>query len=148
MIARDLSIMSFFAHCITLLPGMQWLSLPEEVGVFGSMMSQQLDLRHEAENLEVFESNFATRSVPVTFPRPLKAWSTKDLLVEEFQNAVPLEMFLRNGGGPYDDQMATVGLDAFLVSLPLCSKRAACSSTPRTCSCSTISFTPTYILVT
>lgn len=94
---------------------MHWISLPEEVDVFGAMMNQQLDLRIEADNLLTFESNFAPRNVPVTFPRPLKVWSTKDLLVEEFENALPLEIFLRNGGGPYDDQMATVGLDAFLV---------------------------------
>jgi aarF domain-containing kinase len=108
--------MKFFAHFITLFPGMQWLSLPEEVVVFGQMMSQQSDLRHEAENLLTFENNFAHRQVPVTFPRPLKVWSTKDLLVEEYENALPLEAFLKNGGGPYDEQVATIGLDAFLVS--------------------------------
>jgi aarF domain-containing kinase len=112
--------MKFFAHLITLFPGMQWLSVPEEVEVFGQMMSRQLDLRHEAENLLTFENNFAHRQVPVTFPRPLKVWSTKDLLVEEYENALPLEAFLKNGGGPYDDQVATVGLDAFLVSSVKC----------------------------
>lgn len=94
---------------------MQWLSLPQEVDVFGTMMFQQLDLRHEAENLLAFENNFAPRKVPVTFPRPLKVWSTQDLLVEEYENALPLEAFLKNGGGPYDEQVATIGLDAFLV---------------------------------
>ncbi|KAJ7070852.1 protein kinase [Mycena amicta] len=118
-ISRDLSIMSFFAHLITLFPGMQWLSLPEEVDVFGKMMFQQLDLRHEAENLLGFETNFASRNVPVTFPRPLKAWSTTEVLVEEFENALPLEAFLKNGGGPFEDQVATVGLDAFLNMLLL-----------------------------
>lgn len=108
--------MSFFAHFITLFPGMQWLSLPEEVDVFGKMMFQQLDLRHEAENLLGFETNFASRKVPVTFPRPLVSWSTTDLLIEEYQNALPLEAFLKNGGGPFEDQVATVGLDAFLAS--------------------------------
>ena len=108
--------MSFFAHCLNILPGMQWLSLPEEVDVFGQMMNQQLDLRHEADNLLTFESNFAPRKVPVSFSRPLKMWSTKDLLVEEYMNALPLEAFLLNGGGPFDDQIATIGLDAFLVS--------------------------------
>jgi aarF domain-containing kinase len=111
--------MSFFAHFITLFPGMQWLSLPEEVDVFGKMMFQQLDLRHEAENLLGFETNFASRKVPVTFPRPLVSWSTTDLLLEEFENALPLEAFLKNGGGPFEDQVATVGLDAFLASLHL-----------------------------
>jgi len=107
--------MSFFAQIITLFPGMQWISLPEEVNVFGEMMRRQLDLRIEAENLLVFEDNFAPRNVPVSFPRPLKTFSTADLLVEEYENALPMEYFLKNGGGPFDDQLATVGLDAFLV---------------------------------
>lgn len=107
--------MRFFASCISILPGMKWLSLPEEVDVFGQMMNQQLDLRHEGENLMTFETNFAPRKVPVTFPRPLQIWSAQGMLVEEFQNALPLELFLRNGGGPYDYQIATVGLNAFLV---------------------------------
>lgn len=111
--------MSFFAHFINIFPGMHWISLPEEVDVFGTMMNQQLDLRHEADNLAVFESHFAPRKVPVTFPRPLKVFSTTDMLVEEYMNAVPLEAFLRNGGGPFDYQIATVGLDAFLNMLLL-----------------------------
>ncbi|KAG5644627.1 hypothetical protein DXG03_008105 [Asterophora parasitica] len=119
MISRDLAIMNFFARIIDILPGMHWLSLPQEVEVFGAMMFQQLDLRHEAENLLAFEHNFAQRKVPVTFPRPLQVWSTKDILVEEYENALPLEAFLKNGGGPYDDQVATVGLDAFLNMLLL-----------------------------
>lgn len=107
--------MRFFANALTLIPGIEWLSLPEEVDVFGVMMRQQLDLRHEAENLIQFEKNFASRNLPVTFPRPLETWSSRNMLMEEFQNALPLEAFLKNGGGPFDDQIATVGLDAFLV---------------------------------
>jgi aarF domain-containing kinase len=117
LISRDLAIMSFFAHFITVFPGMQWLSLPEEVDVFGRMMYEQVDLRNEAENLVKFEDNFQSRKDPVTFPRPLKAWSTKDILIEEYQNALPLETFLKNGGGPFNDGLAEMGLDAFLVCL-------------------------------
>lgn len=115
LIQRDLTIMSFFARLITLFPGMEWVSLPEEVEVFGRMMHEQLDLRKEADNLVTFERNFMSRNAPVTFPRPLQIWSTTDLLIEEYQKAVPLELFLKNGGGPYDDQLAELGLDAFLV---------------------------------
>jgi aarF domain-containing kinase len=115
LIERDLSIMSFFAHLLTLFPGMQWVSLPEEIEVFGRMMHGQLDLRKEADNLVAFERNFMARQSPVTFPRPLQIWSTSDILVEEYQTAIPLEWFLKNGGGPYDDQLAELGLDAFLV---------------------------------
>ena len=92
--------MRFFANVITLFPGMHWISLPEEVEVFGRMMHEQLDLRIEADNLARFEKNFEGRRLPVTFPRPLKSWSTKDLLIEEYMNALPLEWFLKNGGGP------------------------------------------------
>ena len=115
MISRDLTIMSFFAGLVTLLPGMEWLSLKEEVEVFGRMMYEQLDLRNEAEKLDLFEKNFAHRRLPISFPRPLKTWSTKDILIEEYQTALPLELFLKNGGGPYDRQLAEIGLDAFLV---------------------------------
>ena len=43
LIKRDLQLMSFFAHALTLIPGVQWLSLPEEVELFGQMMYEQLD---------------------------------------------------------------------------------------------------------
>ncbi|KDQ63288.1 hypothetical protein JAAARDRAFT_29306 [Jaapia argillacea MUCL 33604] len=119
LISRDLSIMSFFAHIISVFPGMQWISLPEEVDVFGHMMYDQLDLRHEAENLERFEKNFRDRNEPIAFPRPLMVWSTRDVLVEEYQNALPLESFLKNGGGPFDHLLAELGLDAFLNMLLL-----------------------------
>lgn len=117
IIARDLKIMSIFAHALGLLPGFQWLSLPEEVAVFGKMMREQLDLRIEADNLIEFDRRFQGRKLPVTFPRPLKIWSTKDILVEEYENALPLELFMKNGGGPYNFVLAEIGLDAFLVSV-------------------------------
>lgn len=41
------------------------------------------------------------------------------MLVEEYENALPLELFLKNGGGPYNDTLAEVGLDAFLNMLLL-----------------------------
>lgn len=79
---------------------MQWLSPSEEVEVFGAMMRQQLNLLHEAENLLMFEFNFVPCKVPVMFPCPLQAWSTRNLLVDELENALPLEAFLKNGGEP------------------------------------------------
>jgi aarF domain-containing kinase len=126
IIRRDLAIMRIFAKALNALPGMHWLSLPEEVDVFGDMMNQQLDLRVEANNLDRFEKNFAHRGPSVTFPRPIRLGDDKEteddgpagsrVLIEEFQDALPLKWFLRNGGGPFDDRIANIGLDAFLVS--------------------------------
>ena len=136
--------MSFFANVITLFPGMQWISLPEEVEVFGEMMHEQLDLRIEADNLAKFEKNFEGRRLPVSFPRPLRLWSTNDLLVEEYENALPLEWFLANGGGPFNDTLAEVGLDAFLVrSQSRFKPSVALISALRTC----CSWTTSFILI-
>lgn len=55
-IGRDLKIMMFFAKMLNSLPGMEWLSFPEEVQVFGQMMMSQVDLRIEANNLGTSKS--------------------------------------------------------------------------------------------
>lgn len=60
--------MSIFANVINLFPGMEWLSLPDEVAVFGEMMNSQLDLRVEAANLDRFDVNFQKRGANGLFP--------------------------------------------------------------------------------
>ncbi|KAH3011732.1 hypothetical protein KXV73_006127 [Aspergillus fumigatus] len=93
VIRRDLRIMSFFASLINAIPTMHWLSLPDEVQQFGEMMKLQLDLRIEASNLVI---------------------TTREVLVEEFAQGIPLETFLDVGGGVYQQEIANEGLDAFL----------------------------------
>jgi aarF domain-containing kinase len=61
MIRRDLKIMFFFAKAIDWLPGMEWLSFPEEVQVFGELMLSQVDLRIEANNLSASSPAFLSR---------------------------------------------------------------------------------------
>lgn len=118
-IARDIRIMKFFANLINAFPGAEWLSFPEEVEVFAGMMFSQLDLRNEAKNLQRFEDNFSRRKEPISFPRPLSKFSTKELLIEQYEDAVPLKHFLNNGGAGFDHRIATLGLDTFLNMLLL-----------------------------
>ncbi|GAA5955112.1 hypothetical protein JCM3765_003198 [Sporobolomyces pararoseus] len=113
MIRRDLKIMMFFAKVLNALPGMEWLSFPEEVEVFGEMMMSQVDLRIEANNLVEFEQKFMHRPT-VSFPRAMKKYTSPKALIEEFEDAVPLELFLKHGGGAFDHRIANLGLDAFL----------------------------------
>ncbi|KAJ9091216.1 hypothetical protein QFC19_009212 [Naganishia cerealis] len=123
-IRRDIAIMSIFANIINLFPGMQWISLPEEVAVFGDMMESQLDLRVEANNLDRFLGNFAQRGPGIAFPKPYRLGQKESkvangedqaqVLIEEYEDALPLKYFLRNGGGEFDDRLAKMGLDAFL----------------------------------
>ncbi|KAL0074045.1 hypothetical protein F4703DRAFT_1893736 [Phycomyces blakesleeanus] len=122
IVNRDLKIMNFFAQVLTFIPTFHWLSLPDEVRVFGAMMKDQLDLRIEGRNLERFNELFCN-SLRVEFPKPLLGFTTKDMLIEEYENGIPLSMFLENAAyakkmgeqvGIYDHKLADIGLDVFL----------------------------------
>ncbi|KAJ1992694.1 hypothetical protein GGI25_002027 [Coemansia spiralis] len=113
-IKRDLRIMNWGAHVLGTLPGMKWLSLPEEVAVFGEMMESQVDLHVEARNAEKFSTNFANRR-GVLFPHTCLPLQSKDVLVENYCDGVPLRAFLDiNGHTPFDRKLGATGLEAFL----------------------------------
>ncbi|KAA8650049.1 hypothetical protein EYZ11_011816 [Aspergillus tanneri] len=113
VIRRDLKIMSFFASLVNAIPTLNWLSLPDEVHQFGEMMKLQLDLRVEASNLVIFRENFKLRTT-AWFPYPYLDYSTREVLLEEFAQGIPLSKFLDAGGGVYQQEVANEGLDAFL----------------------------------
>jgi aarF domain-containing kinase len=108
--------MAFFAAVINAVPTMEWLSFPDEVEQFGEMMRLQLDLRIEAANLTIFRQNFKDRTT-AWFPYPYTDYTTRNLLIEEFAQGIPMEDFLQNGGGTFQKDIADEGLDAFLTML-------------------------------
>lgn len=113
IVRRDLRIMMFFARVINAIPTMEWLSFPGEVRKFGEMMRLQLDLRIEAANLSIFREHFKSRTT-AWFPYPYSEYTTREVLVEEFAQGIPLKTFLEAGGGPFQRDVAHEGLDAFL----------------------------------
>lgn len=113
MVRRDLRIMGFFASLLNAIPTIEWLSLPDEVEQFGEMMRLQLDLRIESANLSLFRKNFQHRTT-AWFPYPYTDYTTREVLVEEFAQGIPLEAFLEDGGGIFQQEIADEGLDAFL----------------------------------
>jgi aarF domain-containing kinase len=113
IVRRDLRIMGFFAALINAIPTMEWLSFPDEVEQFGEMMRLQLDLRIEAANLTLFRQNFKNRTT-AWFPYPYSQYTTREVLIEEFAQGIPLEDFLQNGGGVFQKDIANEGLNAFL----------------------------------
>ncbi|RYP11231.1 hypothetical protein DL764_000187 [Monosporascus ibericus] len=117
-VRRDLRIMGFFASVLNMIPTIEWLSLPDEVTQFGEMMKLQLDLRIEAANLAKFRKNFKHRST-AWFPFPYLEFTTRNVLVEEFAQGIPLSDFLENGGGVFQRDISKEGLDAFLRMLLL-----------------------------
>ncbi|XP_030399884.1 uncharacterized aarF domain-containing protein kinase 2 isoform X2 [Gopherus evgoodei] len=80
----DLLLMKMSSKIIGLFPGLQWLSLTEIVEEFEKLMTQQLDLRYEARNLERFQKNFLDVDF-VKFPTPLRPFVTRNILVETFE---------------------------------------------------------------
>ncbi|KAI0887895.1 ABC1 family protein [Annulohypoxylon maeteangense] len=112
-VRRDLRIMHFFASVLNIIPTIEWLSLPDEVAQFGEMMKLQLDLRIEAANLAKFRRNFKDRTT-AWFPFPYLEFTTREVLIEEFAQGIPLADFLENGGGVFQRDIAQEGLDAFL----------------------------------
>lgn len=117
-VRRDLRIMRFFATVLNVIPTMEWLSLPDEVDQFGEMMKLQLDLRIEAANLSRFRKNFKDRTT-AWFPFPYTEFCTRNVLIEEFAHGIPLADFMANGGGVFQQDIASEGLDAFLRMLLL-----------------------------
>jgi aarF domain-containing kinase len=112
-VRRDLRIMRFFATILNAIPTIEWLSLPDEVDQFGQMMKLQLDLRIEAANLSRFRNNFKDRTT-AWFPFPYTEFCTRNVLIEEFAHGIPLADFIANGGGVFQHDIASEGLDAFL----------------------------------
>ena len=113
MVRRDLRIMGIFATLLNTIPTFEWLSFPDEVVQFGEMMRLQLDLRIEIANLTMFRKHFKGRTT-ASFPYPYAEFSTREVLVEEFAQGIPLEHFLEDGGGVFQKEIADEGLDAFL----------------------------------
>lgn len=120
-INRDLRIMSFFANIINVIPTMEWLSLPDEVEQFSILMRLQLDLRIEGLNLAKFRENFKQR-LDIHFPKPFLNFTTRDVLVEEYIEAIPMSKMLslsENFGENLSKEISDKGLDAFLQMLIL-----------------------------
>ena len=106
IVRRDLKIMGIFAAVINAIPTLEWLDLPNEVANFGDMMRLQLDLRIESANLSVFRNNFRKRTT-AWFPFPYSQFTTRQVLVEEFAQGIPLAAFLESGGGVFQKRSQT-----------------------------------------
>ncbi|KAM6167524.1 putative aarF domain-containing protein kinase 2 [Erethizon dorsatum] len=92
----DLLLLKMGSRALGLLPGVQWLSLPEIVEEFEKLMTQQTDLRFEARNLEHFQRNFQDVTA-VKFPTPLRPFVTRDVLVETYEESVPVSSYQQAG---------------------------------------------------
>ncbi|XP_042218593.1 uncharacterized aarF domain-containing protein kinase 2-like isoform X2 [Homarus americanus] len=116
---RDLRIMRAFAWFITFVfPSVKWLSLPQCVDEFSEVVTAQINLKTEAENLETFSENFADISF-IKFPRPLRPYVTKkQVLVETYEDGEPMINFIKSSEEDSNEELrkrlAVIGVDALL----------------------------------
>ncbi|KAJ7997892.1 hypothetical protein DPEC_G00216880 [Dallia pectoralis] len=89
----DLLLMTAGSWLVNCLPGLKWLSLPEIVKEFETLMTKQIDLRFEANNIETFRENFKDVDF-VKFPTPLRPFVTRSVLVETFEESEPISNYL------------------------------------------------------
>ncbi|KAL1248119.1 hypothetical protein QQF64_023495 [Cirrhinus molitorella] len=102
---------SLFLNC---LPGIKWLSLPEIVDEFEKLMTKQIDLRFEAQNIEKFQKNFKDLQY-VKFPTPLRPFVTRTVLVETYEESEPISKYLSSDVPEgMKQRIARMGVDLLL----------------------------------
>ncbi|XP_022086453.1 uncharacterized aarF domain-containing protein kinase 2-like [Acanthaster planci] len=115
----DLQLLRVLAGILSLIPGLRWLSLPECVQDFEVLMKNQIDLRIEANNLDIFVENFSDISC-VRFPRPLRPFVSRDVLVETYEEGDYISTFISNDDDGEDipdglrERLAAMGIEALL----------------------------------
>jgi aarF domain-containing kinase len=137
-IQRDLALLQHvadFIDCCIPLNAVKMLSLPRAVSNFASVMTSQVDLRVEGENLRVFRDNFGCpkyrdtadirnitmkrHQTTITFPHPESDWVSEHVLVEEYagDDAFPISRYLLDtsaDGLKTRKELAGILLRAFL----------------------------------
>ncbi|XP_038063313.1 uncharacterized aarF domain-containing protein kinase 2-like [Patiria miniata] len=115
----DLQLLRIIAGILSYVPGLRWLSLPECVEDFEGLMKNQIDLRVEANNLDVFVENFNDISY-IRFPRPLRPFVSRDVLIETYEEGDFISTFIGNEEDEEDrpeglrERLAAMGIDALL----------------------------------
>ncbi|CAH2276559.1 Hypothetical predicted protein [Pelobates cultripes] len=113
-VRMDLVLMKKFSYLLGLIPGFKWLSLTEIVEEFEKLMTQQMDLRYEARNLELFQQKFE-RVGYIKFPSPLRPLVTRNILVETYEEGESLSVYLQDGEPSLlKKRIAEMGVDMLL----------------------------------
>ncbi|XP_053321262.1 uncharacterized aarF domain-containing protein kinase 2 [Spea bombifrons] len=113
-VRMDLLLMKTWSRLLGLIPGFRWLSLTEIVEEFEKLMTQQIDLRFEARNLELFRDKFEKIDF-IRFPTPLRPFVTRNILVETFEEGDSLSTYQQDGeNSQMKKRIAAMGIDMLL----------------------------------
>jgi len=116
IVETDLDIMNFGAWIIGQFPSLTSLDIPGAVEEFGKFMRAQTNLLTEADNINRFTVLFRDRP-DVKFPKVYLDHCTRDILVESFEEGVPLGRIIHGGSTKLKKKLCDLGVDAFLKML-------------------------------
>lgn len=100
-ITDDLALLSYVTSWIEyVLPSLRFMSLSGCVSEFSSLLLSQLDLTQEGRHLLRFDQNFqqtwsATENESIHFPTPYLQYSSKNVLVETYEEGISLSDWLQ-----------------------------------------------------
>ena len=95
IISRDFVVLRVAAEIAGMVPGLSWMRLDESVRQFREPLFEQVDLTREAENLRLFNANFASWR-QVSFPKPVEHLVRPAVLVESFEEGSSITGFLQS----------------------------------------------------
>lgn len=95
-VERDLFIMNLVAKTLDrFIPPLRFFGLTRAAEKFAEVMSQQLDMRTEAHNLEVFNIHFTDRhSHGIIFPKPIPGYATENVLIETYEEGITFREYI------------------------------------------------------
>lgn len=92
-LTRDFEILSWMATLSKSIKWLEPLQLENTIQQFGVHMLQQVDFRHEADNLDKFRKSFLLMPA-VSFPTPIPGLATEEILVETYEEGVSIASYL------------------------------------------------------
>jgi aarF domain-containing kinase len=116
VIEADLDIMEFGGWILSKFPSLTSLDVPGAVEEFGKFMRSQTNLLTEADNINRFSILFRNRP-EIKFPKVFIEHCTKDILVETFEEGIPLGKIIDDGSTKLKKKVCDLGVGAFLKML-------------------------------
>ena len=114
LIVADITSMRLLIRAAeALIPSVRYFDGMTALDEFSSLIVSQLDLRRECDNLLQFRYNFRLFE-GVVFPQPASSISTKEVLVETFEEGEPLQAFT---AAAEHKELADLGCHMFLKML-------------------------------
>lgn len=89
----DMELLTIIANMVDCVPSLKLLSIGQACRNFCRCMEEQLDMKLEAHNLTVFRNKWTTEDW-ASFPEPINALTTKDVLVETLMEGTSIVKFM------------------------------------------------------